>query len=227
MSEQGHPHVIALASPKGGGGKSTLSILLAGEFAHDGLHVLILDADPQGSVLQWERYSKANGAHITGITVESATSPEALGARLNKPGAEHIVLIDLQGTANQLFPVAASFASLVVIPTRTSMLDCSQTAATVDLLKALAGRGSVAPHRVLFNAVDGIEANTEPFKKAVSFILERKIPVLNTVVRQRSTYKRVTDGGGTLYELPGAETTLKPARENIRLLAHEIANLLS
>src|ERR671926_275884 len=45
--------VIALLNQKGGAGKTTLATHLAGEFALQGLEVTLLDADPQGSALDW------------------------------------------------------------------------------------------------------------------------------------------------------------------------------
>ena len=44
--------VIAIVNQKGGTGKTTLSINLASAFA-DLYHTLLLDADPQGSALDW------------------------------------------------------------------------------------------------------------------------------------------------------------------------------
>ena len=45
--------VIALLNQKGGAGKTTLSTHLAGEFARQGRRVTLIDADPQGSALDW------------------------------------------------------------------------------------------------------------------------------------------------------------------------------
>jgi chromosome partitioning protein len=45
--------VIALLNQKGGAGKTTLATHLAGEFALQGWEVTLLDADPQGSALDW------------------------------------------------------------------------------------------------------------------------------------------------------------------------------
>src|SRR3712207_1736967 len=56
-----YPRLIALASPKGGSGKTTAAILLAGEFANAGLKTLIIDADPQASASIWKRNSEAAG----------------------------------------------------------------------------------------------------------------------------------------------------------------------
>ena len=45
--------VIAVCNQKGGSGKTTLAINLDRAFAADGMGVLLLDIDPQGSALDW------------------------------------------------------------------------------------------------------------------------------------------------------------------------------
>ncbi|MBN0070398.1 ParA family protein, partial [Pseudomonas aeruginosa] len=45
--------IIALLNQKGGVGKTTLATHIAGELALRGQHVVLLDADPQGSSLDW------------------------------------------------------------------------------------------------------------------------------------------------------------------------------
>ena len=47
--------VIALASPKGGCGKSTSAILLATELATRGTTVTIIDADPNRPISRWSK----------------------------------------------------------------------------------------------------------------------------------------------------------------------------
>jgi chromosome partitioning protein len=46
------PSIFAVANAKGGSGKSTVAILLAGEFSNYGYSVAIADADLQSSAYQ-------------------------------------------------------------------------------------------------------------------------------------------------------------------------------
>jgi chromosome partitioning protein len=45
--------VIAIVSQKGGVGKSTIAVHLATEATAQGMRVLLLDLDPQGSAMEW------------------------------------------------------------------------------------------------------------------------------------------------------------------------------
>jgi chromosome partitioning protein len=45
--------IVALLNQKGGVGKTTLALHLAGQWAGRGKRVIVVDADPQGSALDW------------------------------------------------------------------------------------------------------------------------------------------------------------------------------
>ncbi|WP_042057535.1 ParA family protein, partial [Acidomonas methanolica] len=45
--------IVAFLNQKGGVGKTTLALHLAGQWAREGQRVTVIDADPQGSALDW------------------------------------------------------------------------------------------------------------------------------------------------------------------------------
>ena len=53
--------IFALLNQKGGVGKTTLATHIAGELAMRGQHVVLLDADPQGSSLDWTQRRSQQG----------------------------------------------------------------------------------------------------------------------------------------------------------------------
>ena len=53
--------IVALLNHKGGVGKTTLALHLAGEWARQGCSVTLIDADPQGSALDWSEQRVREG----------------------------------------------------------------------------------------------------------------------------------------------------------------------
>lgn len=218
--------IIAFASPKGGGGKTTLAIILAGELAAGNLFVKLLDADPQASALLWQKRSRDAGADLENIDVEGVKDAATLGALLQNGIDTDVILVDIQGTANETLAVAVAHADLVLIPTRPSLFDCEQARALVAFLTALAGRGNRVPYRVVFNAVEGIETTQVSFQESVRFVVAHKLAVMSTVIRSRPTYKKMTNGHGTLRALINGDKAPANALDETFRFAKEIVEII-
>ena len=111
--------VIVLASPKGGVGKSTCSVLLASEFARVGADVTVLDCDPNKSLSRWASHGLPKGVRLYSDIGRAEIVPTIRAA----DGDGKVVIVDLEGVASQLVSRAISQADLVIVPMQPTALD--------------------------------------------------------------------------------------------------------
>lgn len=114
--------VIALLNQKGGAGKTTLATHLAGELAMAGSRVTLLDADPQGSALDWAQRRLQNGqGRLYGVfgLARDSLHQEAPQIALE---ADYVV-IDGPPRVAALARSALLAADLVLIPVQPSAYD--------------------------------------------------------------------------------------------------------
>ena len=122
--------VIAMASQKGGSGKTTLSGHLAVEAEKAGAGpVTLVDTDPQGSLSQWWNARQANTpnfAKIGPLELEDAL------VQLERAGTR-IAIIDTPPAISESIMMVIEHSDLVIVPTRPSPHDLRAVAATVDM----------------------------------------------------------------------------------------------
>ena len=113
-------HILALISRKGGTGKNTLAIGLAGAALEAGHNVCVVEADPLGTVSNWRRRRDRAAP-----AVESVHDSHSLLQRLRKLAADGVTLaiIDTAGGWSDTFNAAVGAADLCLIPARPSLAD--------------------------------------------------------------------------------------------------------
>src|SRR5262249_44389049 len=136
--------IVALASTKGGVGKTTLAYVLATEVARRLAaasaagtpwrgRVACIDADPNRTLAQILQLT--GDGRITCVESDS----DRLLADLRRAQAEaDLVLIDLEGTANQAMLYAAGKADLVLVPAQPSRFDVVEAVKTVGVVRKAA-----------------------------------------------------------------------------------------
>ncbi|MEH6526328.1 MAG: ParA family protein [Sneathiella sp.] len=126
--------VIAVASQKGGSGKTTLAGHLAvqAEMAGQG-PVALVDTDPQGSLSEWWNEREAETPLFARTTVERLSAD--IG-RMEQMGIG-LLIVDTPPAITSTIANVIGLADLLIIPTRPSPHDLRAVGATVELAEGL------------------------------------------------------------------------------------------
>ena len=108
-------HIVAFCARKGGTGKSTLALQLAGDLAARGQQVVLADLDPQGSLQTWAA-GRAAGLWPVVTQTDAAHLP-ALQHTLRERGTGWL-LIDTPSVITHPAEAAIAGAELVLIPSQ-------------------------------------------------------------------------------------------------------------
>ncbi|NML73604.1 ParA family protein [Rhizobium sp. S-51] len=215
--------VITFANTKGGAGKTTAALILAGELSRRGNRVTILDADPRGWISRWHAIAGA-GSLISVVAVNEETI-ETATAKAKKRGG--YILVDLPSSHDALLAKAVGLADHVMIPVQGCAMDAHGGAEVLELLKELADKCDVRiPHSIVLTRVNAA-VTTRALQAAKDFLAARGISTLSTAIAERAAYRDVFDKGGLLQSMNPAEVSnLSKALENAARLADEIVALM-
>jgi chromosome partitioning protein len=213
--------VISLASTKGGVGKTTLTFVLASAFARRlprtrEYRVACIDADPRRMLEQIIR--KSGNPDILSMTSDVETLLESLREAQRRAA---LVLIDLQGSANQAMLYAAGKSDLVIIPAQPSAFDVSEartSASVVHQAADLVGRQIAL--RVVLTRTPVLRQRVTShsrmqFEKA-------GLAVLPVEFVHRNAFQTMTYTG----QDPGAVDPKSGAAENVEALTDAVADVL-
>jgi chromosome partitioning protein len=181
--------VLTIASSKGGPGKTTVAMLLAGTLAAEGLRVVALDADPTQALSRWA------AATYEGPTFEClAEADETRLAHLIdlKAGLVDLVLVDTAGFGNRAAAVAMTSADAVIVPTLSGEADITEAEKTIRLVEGLAraARREI-PARVLLNKV----RRTQLARHAAQEVAASGLPRLEATLSDLVAYGEISFSG--------------------------------
>jgi len=209
--------IVALLNQKGGVGKTTLALHLAGRWAELGWRVLVVDADPQGSALDWQAARGREG--LPKLFTVVGLPRELL--HLDLPEIAHgydRVVIDGPPRLGVITRSALLAADLVLIPATPSPLDGWASAEMLRLLSEARVYRPALPARLLLNR---IAARTVIARETAEALADHDPPVLAAGVGQRIAFADTARSGRLVHEvLAGAI-----AAQEIAAVAAEIDGL--
>jgi chromosome partitioning protein len=206
-------YIVAIASQKGGAGKSTFAVNLATMADAEGGPALLIDTDSQGSLEVWHKLRGASTPLLASCRAEQLTD---ILDTVRRAGSVQWVFIDGPPRADETVATMMRSATLVLIPSRSALFDISSVPTTIALARA-----AKRPFFVALNAVPPKRGITEsPIVMAArKSIRDMGAPVWRGTVAQRAVYAHALASGQAVTEFEKAG----PATQEMRQLWQDVS----
>jgi chromosome partitioning protein len=186
--------IISLLNQKGGVGKTTLAVHLSVALVQRGRKILLVDADPQGSALDWSASRQADPLFpIVGLPTKNLPREIALHAAHYDD-----IVIDGPPRVNELARAAIIAADFVLIPVQPSPYDVWAAKEIVELLSEASvfkekQKSAFVINRKIVNTAIG--------RDVADALAGYPIPVLSSAISQRVAFAESATQGSTVLEL--------------------------
>jgi chromosome partitioning protein len=173
-------NVLVFASRKGGSGKSTLAAHLSAQIARPSRPVLLIDADPQGSLSLWH---DLRGCENPALKRGSRNFAETIKAA--KGAGYEWVFVDTPPNQSATVAEAIRMATMVVIPARPGLFDLDAVHDTIALCRELR-----KPYAVVINGAPPKRSDVEAASvaQAREDLNGRKVPVWSGQITHRADF---------------------------------------
>ncbi len=222
--------IVSLASTKGGVGKTTLAYTFATEIAR---RLAIRLADPEqaygwaGRITCIDTDPNRTLSQVLRLTDDRLiTCIESDGDRLlpdlrDAVAQSDLVLIDLEGTANQAMLYAAGKSDLVLVPAQPSRFDVVEAVKTIGVVRKAADLvGRDIAHRVVLSRTPVLRQRVAEHSRAQ--FIRAALPVLAVELLQRAAFQTMTYTG----QPPWRQANAQAAAANVAGMADAILDIL-
>ena len=204
--------IVALLNQKGGVGKTTLALHLAGEWSREGKRVIVIDADPQGSALDWSvQRAKEGVPRLFGVLGLARDTLHREAPELARH-SDHVV-IDGPPRVAALLRSALLAADLALIPAQPSPFDGW---ASAEMLALIAETRVFRPALRARFVLNRCPARTVIARETAESLAEHDPPALAARIGQRIIFAEAAQTGQLVFE-----------RDDGSLATREIATLAS
>ena len=206
--------IIAVATMKGGSGKSTVASCLAVHWHLLGRHPTIIDADPQRSIARLATRERALGGVAV---VEDATEHAWRTARRLAAGGGPVI-IDTPGFRSETTLACLAMSDFILVPVKPSPFDVDRMLDTLNILiNGVSGRRPSFRCLLTQTTRDSVIA-----RQIRSELREAGFPLLESEMTNRVGYAEAALWGAT----PSLIDNAGPAAREIAAVATEIDGIL-
>lgn len=213
--------VIAVVNQKGGAGKTTVSMQVAGTLGRLKKKVLVIDADPQATATRWAASASDDNpfpASVSGLS--------AAGDKVHREVKKFIndfdyIVIDCPPAADSPVPQSALLiADVALVPVIPSPLDLWASVGIGKVIENIRDINEALQPRIVVNQC---QLNTSLAKEALEVLPQYGIALANTKLHHRTAYRQSAVYGGTVHAL-GSKAN--PAIKEIDALTKEVLDIL-
>lgn len=189
-------HIISVLNPKGGVGKTTISLNLASCLHHRGKRVLLVDSDKQGNLRSWadKRPDEYDLPMVVGADVEKSL------VRVGEIGGDFdYVIVDGVGHLELgIVSAAVKVAQLVLIPIKPGAFEIDAIDPLVEAIKA---RQTLLDGQPLASFVISMQRTSTRLSREIDDALEDiGFPIFQARTSELVDFQESVKTGGSVYE---------------------------
>jgi chromosome partitioning protein len=214
--------IISLTNQKGGVGKSTTTMLLAGGFAKQHLRVFVADADKQRTATRWAKEAPEHAPFPANV-YPMGDYDDTIHRELKKVIEDYdVILVDCPPAVESPIPQSAlQVSDLALIPMIPSPPDIWAAAGIENLVKRASLTNPTLQARILVNMA---QDRTMLTRKVEELLKAFGIPLLGHRFIQREVYRHTAGFGLTIYGMTGE--TAQVAQREVTAVTTEVLALL-
>lgn len=189
--------IVAVANQKGGVGKTTLTMSLAGALCEEGYDVCVVDADPQGSAVRWAAAAE-DETPFPAQVLSLADAGRKVGREVRRLAGKHdVTIVDCPPNIDSPVPASAlavaDLALLPVIPSPPDLWASVGIRDVVEQVSAMRDEDNELIARLVVNMAQPNTSVTQEVEEVLSELDLEQMP--NVELCLRTAYRQCAGFG--------------------------------
>jgi chromosome partitioning protein len=213
--------IIAVVNQKGGSGKTTVSMQLAGAIARQGKKVLVVDADPQGTATRWAASADDDNPFPASVVGLSAASTKVHREVKKFVDDYDCIIIDCPPAADSPVPQSAlMIADIALVPLIPSPLDMWAAVGIRQVIHNVGDLNETLQARLVLNQC---QPKTTLTQESLEILPEFGIVLATSQIQHRQVYRQSAVYGQTVHDMASKAAS---AIKEIDSLKDEVCKLI-